>query len=623
MSMSSRQDDVVRSLLRPSENLRCLLDVEPAVHDAGGAPPARTDSTDTPVRRRLVAVVTHRFNNALDTEVGSLLVLNATATSGVLKVVDALPITEHFVLAVAQTDPTDLPRAETDPSAPTESLSAWLLSIRRDAQDTRSLAFAVGARHTPKLQSFTAECRRLKEIAATTHPVGTAFAWVDAYVSDLSSRRLDLRLRKQPLLARLSRAIAGLPGDDVCDISIVRRDWIEQVAAKEASSGNVEHLKIRLGTFNVNGKAPSQDLYPWIRSSGSESQPKPGWISPLKLSPFEFSSDPFHQELRENNLLTATADLQAFGDPDMLVLGFRKDEWLTAIFAGLGEKRVLYEKLASRQLVGMLLIVIVKKVLVPCFTDVRSCDAGSGIMRFMGNKGATAIRLEFTPKVLDPQSTTHRPTILTFVNAHLAASDEMVDRRNYDFQELSTRLTFSPNGSNGSYPSISFVGDTYNVYQSDVLFWMVYLNYRLDLPDGDTRKLLFSHTSGIDGIQTLLLYDQLRAAIRSNNAFSDFTEHPITHLPTYRLVLGASASKDRLGYDMKRKPAWTDRILYMSPPDVKVAQVAYRSHPEITMSDHQPVSADFDVSVRTCRARQGALECLPVEAAPTRVCSWL
>ena len=31
----------------------------------------------------------------------------------------------------------------------------------------------------------------------------------------------------------------------------------------------------------------------------------------------------------------------------------------------------------------MLLIVIVKKVLVPCFTDVRSCDAGSGIMGFM------------------------------------------------------------------------------------------------------------------------------------------------------------------------------------------------------------------------------------------------
>ena len=44
----------------------------------------------------------------------------------------------------------------------------------------------------------------------------------------------------------------------------------------------------------------------------------------------------------------------------------------------------------------------------------------------------------------------------------------------------------------------------------------------------------------------------------------------------------------------------------MAPPDVRVVQVAYRSHPEITMSDHQPVSADFDISVRVGR---GGLEC--------------
>lgn len=78
---------------------------------------------------------------------------------------------------------------------------------------------------------------------ATSHPLSTDFAWVEAYISDPSSRRLDLRLRKQLLHTRLSPAIAGLPGDDGSDISIVRREWIEQTAAKEASSGNVKHLK--------------------------------------------------------------------------------------------------------------------------------------------------------------------------------------------------------------------------------------------------------------------------------------------------------------------------------------------------------------------------------------------
>lgn len=68
----------------------------------------------------------------------------------------------------------------------------------------------------------------------------------------------------------------------------------------------------------------------------------------------------------ENNSGTSTADSSVFGDPDILVLGFqeldlsteallyttstlKEDEWLTAIFAGLGEKRVLYEKVRSHQ----------------------------------------------------------------------------------------------------------------------------------------------------------------------------------------------------------------------------------------------------------------------------------
>ena len=66
-----------------------------------------------------------------------------------------------------------------------------------------------------------------------------------------------------------------------------------------------------------------------------------------------------------------------------------------------------------------------------------------------------------------------RSTVFTFVNAHLAASDEMVERRNYDFQELSGRLAFSSNELNGSYLPTSFAEHTDNIYQSDVLFWMV------------------------------------------------------------------------------------------------------------------------------------------------------
>lgn len=78
---------------------------------------------------------------------------------------------------------------------------------------------------------------------ATAQPSSTDFTWVEVYFSDSSSRRLDLRLRKQPLHTRLSPAAAGHPGDDISDISIIRRDWIEQAATKVASSGSVKHLK--------------------------------------------------------------------------------------------------------------------------------------------------------------------------------------------------------------------------------------------------------------------------------------------------------------------------------------------------------------------------------------------
>jgi hypothetical protein len=48
---------------------------------------------------------------------------------------------------------------------------------------------------------------------------------------------------------------------------------------------------------------------------------------------------------------------------------------------------------------------------------------------------------------------------------------------------------------------------------------------------------------------------------------------------------------------LRRKPAWTDRILYMHGATCQVHQLSYTCHPQIIMSDHRPVSADFTVDV--------------------------
>lgn len=65
------------------------------------------------------------------------------------------------------------------------------------------------------------------------------------------------------------------------------------------------------------------------------------------------------------------------------------------------------------------------------------------------------------------------PTVLTFVNSHLAAFDEMVDRRNADFHDLSSRLLFRRHAD----PEAEVSAETsqqmdVSVFDTDVLFWI-------------------------------------------------------------------------------------------------------------------------------------------------------
>ncbi|KAG5220607.1 DNase protein [Salix suchowensis] len=247
-------------------------------------------------------------------------------------------------------------------------------------------------------------------------------------------------------------------------------------------------------------------------------------------------------------------------DPDIFVFGFqeldlsteallyststiKEDSWAAAIFASLGNKASQYTK---------------------------------------GNKGGTAVRFAFTPSAQDDGSSRDfRPTILTFVNTHLAAFDEMVDKRNMDFHDLSKRLGFS------SYAPVDAVNlPQTSIYESDVLIWMggkgintlgvrllsipmsVDLNYRIDLPDGEVRS--YRYGSGMT--------DELGYDLKSVEMFNGFVL--TSNLISYR-----------------RRPAWTDRILHLASPSVRVKQLNYQVHPTVTLSDHRPVSAEFIVPV--------------------------
>ncbi|KAF8957550.1 Endonuclease/exonuclease/phosphatase [Flammula alnicola] len=605
--------------------------------------------------RRVLAVVSHKDDWDL-TEEGSLFIckyksgLNGRPDE--LDIQRVLPIYGEFSIVISQMrrGTIDLRPAKSSTSLLEQPRSVITLTvtpaegIQDDMQPPTFFTYDVQS-----LRSLVTECKRLKEVSdvdanavvnlasSTTH-----FSWLKPYfekrmtIATLTSMPQDLRQVNRPLSERLSPACAGLTGDDHEDAQIIRDDWIRAKARGMSRIGR-RNLSLRLGTFNVNGKMPSQDLSAWVQKNvntvkktavddGSPSLPPTSKVSPISLgevvvNPFDrilhkpkSAASTEEKEKEEQSLRVDTSDPD---DPDILVLGFqeldlstealiystgtvREDAWCLAVIASLGEKAVKYEKLVSKQLVGMLLVIFVKKALKDCFGEIKTSAAGAGILGVMGNKGGIAVRLSFTPPVSTaarkPSIRSPGATTLTFVNAHLAAFDEMVDKRNSDFQDLSRRLSFEGVAPRSSSPVAETEGgddhavvDTsmtsavwlpppLSVYETDVLFWMVDLNYRVDIPDTSIRRILRDDEwENGSKLKALLRFDQLKKSMDDKKAFEGFHEAPITHVP--------------------RKPAWTDRILYMHGPTCEVDQLSYTSHPQINMSDHRSVAADFSVDV--------------------------
>lgn len=94
-------------------------------------------------------------------------------------------------------------------------------------------------------------------------------------------------------------------------------------------------------------------------------------------------------------------------------------------------------------------------------------------MGLMGNKGATALRVTYSPP--HPSNRPSVPTTLTFINSHLAAFDEMTERRNSDFHDLSRRLLFQHPLDHETEGDSTLIGYpiTISVFETDALFWMV------------------------------------------------------------------------------------------------------------------------------------------------------
>jgi inositol polyphosphate 5-phosphatase INPP5B/F len=81
---------------------------------------------------------------------------------------------------------------------------------------------------------------------------------------------------------------------------------------------------------------------------------------------------------------------------------------------------------------------------------------------WQGNKGGVGLRFKF------------RDTTFCFVVSHLAAFDNMLDKRNADYLEITRRLQFPIDAPVlSSMEEEQLVSVSASIFESDVLIWLV------------------------------------------------------------------------------------------------------------------------------------------------------
>ncbi|XP_044755725.1 inositol polyphosphate 5-phosphatase OCRL isoform X2 [Coccinella septempunctata] len=234
----------------------------------------------------------------------------------------------------------------------------------------------------------------------------------------------------------------------------------------------------------------------------------------------------------------------------------REAEWEKMVYDGVHPK-AKYRTVALTRLVGIQLIVLINVKHYQFIRNIAVDTVGTGLLGKMGNKGGVAVRLEL------------HNTSLCFVNSHLAAHVEEFERRNQDYKDINARINFK------RYPT--------SIKNHDQVYWLGDLNYRItELTTSQVKTLLLRNE-----MNALLKADQLNQQKERGNVLLDYTEADITFPPTYKYDLNSDTFDTS---EKARPPAWTDRILYRGRG---IYQLEYRSHMDLRISDHKPVSGVF------------------------------
>lgn len=270
--------------------------------------------------------------------------------------------------------------------------------------------------------------------------------------------------------------------------------------------------------------------------------------------------------------------------PDFFVIGLQevnsqpqntlynlfKDDLWTQKFKELLKERD-YVVIKTEQMQGLLLSVFARRKHLLHLRQVETEYTRTGLGGIWGNKGAVSIRLNVYG------------CSICLVNAHLAAHDHMLEERINDYEKIVQEHKFH-------------VKTKEAIFDHDYVFWFGDLNFRLT-GEATTSAEEIRAMVAKDELKKLIEKDQLLLVRREGRAFQNLQERLPQFPPTFKFEHGSN------DYDMKRRPAWTDRILYAMKENnyrnvkLTVEQTSYKSHPSYNISDHKPVSSEFTIKV--------------------------
>lgn len=418
---------------------------------------------------------------------------------------------------------------------------------------------------------------------------------------------------------------AALPSRSHCKIQ-------NQVENNRREFVREKSLHLFAGSWNVNGRTPDPkvDITQWLKPQSLPSN------QPVDVYMLGFQ------------------EVQALSGVDVFRTDIAKgNAWRRTIQKALGSD---YEKVAERQLVGIIVFVFVRQNHIPFLSNVQLSYAATGFFNAVGNKGGVAARFTLYDRTI------------SCVACHLAAHTAFVERRNQDFTDVVRKAVFLPvenqpyleapptvswnapsieddsdsmlvrrstiavpfeppprtssisgfpaaagTASNwlGSVASVAATAfsdmssganttvlndpNAVNVLDHDVVFWLGDLNYRLEASSEEVLEWI--KTKNWDA---LYKSDQLQKQMRQCSIFTGFKEGPLRFPPTYKLErFSNDYACDETG-QVKRLPSYTDRILWRigtledDPKGMPDLRLTtYSSAENVFSSDHRPVYALF------------------------------